>query len=84
MYDLEVDCVRNRVEELVKLYPFAVDRIKSSIADVKKIPDIKPDVVKKMLDADKLLEQYTTKAKNMTFEEQKEMKINIVEAADGE
>ena len=84
MYDLEIDCVKKRYEELIKLYPDHQERIKSSITDAKKFPDFKPSKLKQMLNADKLLDQYATKATNMTFEQQQEMKITIVEPADGE
>ena len=37
-----------------------------------------------MLDADKLLAKYTQKSANITFKQQQEMKVKLVEAADGD
>ena len=42
MYDLEVDCVRRKVAELIALYPDKKSRIEKSITDMKKFDFLKP------------------------------------------
>ena len=68
MYDLEIDCVQKRKAELLKLYPFAGQRIISSITDYKKFPDIKPEKAKALLSSDKLLAKYAKKVSNITYD----------------
>ena len=69
MYDLEVDCVRRKVAELIALYPDKKARIEKTVTDMKKFDFLKPHELKKMLEADKLLEKYTQKSANITFKQ---------------
>ena len=67
MYDLEVDCVRKKVAELIALHPDKQARIEKTISDVSKFDFLKPNELKKMLQADQLLAKYTQKSSNITF-----------------
>ena len=84
MYDLEVDCVRRKVAEMIALYPDKQARIEKTISDIKKFDFLKPHELKKMLEADQLLAKHTQKSTNLTFKQQQEMKVKLVEAADGD
>ena len=84
MYDLEVDCVRRKVAELISLHPDKQARIEKAISDIKKFDFMKPHELKKMLEADQLLAKHTQKSTNITFKQQQEMKVKLVEAAYGD
>ena len=84
IYDLDVDCVRKKQAELLEMYPLHRQRILSAVSNVGKIKGVKPERVKKLLQADKMLEQYATRASNISFEEQQNIRKVLVESADGE
>ena len=51
------------------MYPDQKQRILSAMRDIGEIKGIKKDKIRKVLDADKLLEKYCTRAKNMSFDD---------------
>ena len=84
MYDLEVDCARRKQAELLEMFPSQKQRILSAMNNIGKITGVKPQKIKKLLDSDKLLEKYCTRASNITFDEQRNLVKKLVESADGE
>ena len=84
MFELDVDCVRKKQAELLEMYPSHRQRILSAVSNVGKIKGVKPERIKKLLQADKMLEQYATRATNISFEEQQDIRKVLVESAGGE
>ena len=84
MHELEVDCVRRKQEELLEMFPSQRQRILSAISNVGKISGVKPERIKKLLQADKMLEKYATRSSNISFDDQKSIRKVLVESADGE
>lgn len=66
------------------MYPEQSQRILSAIRNIGNIKGVKKDKIKRLLDSDKMLEKHCTRATNMSFDEQRNMKKVLVESADGE
>ena len=76
--------MRRKEAELLEKFPESSKRILSAIRNIGKIKGVKQDKIKRLLDSDKMLEKYCTRAENMSFEDQRNMKKVLVESADGE
>jgi hypothetical protein len=86
VYDLPIDAVRLKTDELLKKYPnYESDILKAlNVWPIFKPRGFRQQKIEDLINADDLLAQYSTRETNLTFEEQKKIHKVLVEEVGGE
>ena len=85
IFDYDIDCVEKRKKEMLKKFPWASRQIDQCLSDPYRIPQLKPERLHQLLEADNMLTEFSRRAANVSFDEQRKLKKVLVEpAAEGE
>ena len=83
IFDYDIDCVELQKQEMLKKYPWAAQQIENALTNPQLFPKKFKSTLEQLTNADRYLEEFSSRSSNISFEEQKKLRKVLVEPADG-